>query len=193
MATTSETHDIKDNVGETQDHIKAPISETLTTTMWSKNIDMTPSSELSSESKNTIKMPITSQTCGTIMANSTSNIVTFDTDKQQELLDLITNLCYMQASVVTMVITASIILDQLNMIPTLPNIPTSQPILGSDLPVHVKQDGPGQGGKPPPQSEQVLPVVLLKDNVQQVISVSSVNVWNVTPWKRKGIVYSKLF
>ena len=194
LASTMKIEDkVMASISETLD--KAPISWTRNSIMAATNGEAQNIMKASiRESQNIMKASIrksrnlTMQTLNTIIANSTSNKVTFDTDKQQELLDLITNLCYMQTSVVTMVIRATIILDKLNMFAKFLN--TSK----YNSTIQLEQAESVRSGLPPPQSEHVLPVGSLANGVQKVISLSPLNCcWHVVPWKRKGIIYSKLY
>ena len=66
------------------------------------------------------------------MANCNSNIVDLERNKKkEEMLDVITSLCCMQANVVTMIITSTILLDKLSMVLKCANsnTPLSHPIV----------------------------------------------------------------
>ena len=105
---------------------------------------------------------------------------------QQQLLEVITSLCLMQANVVAMLMSATHIVDKLNMAymsandhSTITHIP--------DTPLLVTQSN----------FEDFLPAL---EQVEpgpvgvQVTSVTSPQCCSrVIPWKRKGLVFTKLF
>ena len=121
--------------------------------------------------------------------DSNSNPFNHKGSEQQELLDVITNLCYMQAYVVTMVITANIILNKLNMISSQLYGVHCHPEPGQTEPGHAELGHSEPGQAEPGQSE---PVQEQEEPVQEV-HVSSLNFdecWTLPPVKWKEIVFT---
>ena len=129
-----------------------------------------------------INMAITDQTSTSVMTNPLPSSAEFEMSKQQELFDVISNLCYMQTQVVTMVITATILLDRFDMV-----------ISTNDFDNSINRPDPALSiskvceGDDPPDSSQGCA------HGTQVTSLGLTDIGTVTPWRRKGIVFTKLF
>ena len=145
------------------------------------NSNMISTSELQCSDK-----VITSQSSDPFMTSSTCNMANLERRRQEQQLEIITNLCFMQANVVAMLMTAIHILEKINRSSRFAskcdhftNGPASapmvtQPIVGDFLPAQEVVE-PGQGGV-------------------QVTSVTSAQCCvRVTPWRKKGLIFTKLF
>ena len=123
------------------------------------------------------------QASDTSMTYLTSYSAKPDMSKQHQLLDVITNLCYMQLNVVTMVMTATILLDKLSKITTKAgNIPDQFLINNPDPALIVTP--PSSKTQEPDHSSSVQGVYVSSD---------SISLGTVTSWRMNGIVYTKLF
>ena len=147
----------------------------------SKNIPSQSSSAMVSTSEQYCDKVINSLTSDPYMTSSTFTQNSPE-EGQQQLLGVITSLCMMQASVVAMLMSATHILDKLYMASKGENDQSTntsshplvtQPTSEDYLPA-LEQVEPGPGGV-------------------QVTSVTSAKCLRVIPWKRKGLVYTKLF
>ena len=130
-----------------------------------------------------VAMAVTSHTSDPTRAPS--GFVKFETSKQQDLLNVMNILCYVQVYMVTMILTVSIILDKLN---SEISMCSSQPYSftkSSDPPL---MDTHSQPAKQVPCQE------LVQGGVQevQVSSLGSSDNEYVPPWRRIGNRYTKL-
>ena len=120
--------------------------------------------------------------------------MSFDDDQQQELFNVLTTLVSLQANAVIMILTASLLLDKMSMFLKSTSLPVSNQLFftsivtdvapgalqqGAEGSLHVHAEGyPAQGSD-------------IGEEDGHLCSVFS-NV-RVKPWKRKGILFSKLF
>ena len=142
------------------------------------NMTLIPTSEQQS-----FDMVITSQPSDPIMTNSTSTIANLKGSQEQQLLEVVTNLCHMQANVVAMCMMAAFTLDKLSrMFNCATNIPKAAPLVTKS------------SSEDPLLSPWQAELGQVSDQVVELTSVATPKCsWNVTPWKRRGIVFTKLF
>ena len=183
-------------VGRPQDH-QLEILDTLCQSCTSAAPTKISGYPLNTPSKDKLSMSsISSVAKDILITNSNPNIDSFEIKKQQGLLDVIHDLCYMQVYVVTMVISASIFLDRLNMV--IRNIKSAPDYLLSSN--HASADlatQPSREAYPPEPGHLDMDDVQGDQVVTQGLSWWNVSPWRRqgtgTPWRRQGIIVTKLY